>query len=115
MEFAFARLSLLLLLPSSYVHADLTIDVARCRDGECVACVLKPENVALDGLLHGMIPFLVPEVFPPVGFSMQAQMCLRDTQHHPYISACFCGIRSYGDCATKKILTVLIFILAEYL
>ena len=38
MEFAFACLSLSLPL-SLYVHADLTIDVARCRDGESVAKV----------------------------------------------------------------------------
>ena len=33
--------------------------------------VMKPENVALHGLLLGMVPVLVPEVLPPVGFSMQ--------------------------------------------
>ena len=30
--------------------------------------VLKQENVDLHGLLHGMGPLLVPDVFLPVGF-----------------------------------------------
>ena len=38
---------------------------------------------------HGMVPLLVPRVFPPVGFSMQAHMFFRDTWHHPYITSCF--------------------------
>ena len=44
---------------------------------------------------HGMVPLLVPGVFPPVGFSMQAHMFFRDTWHHPYITSCFCGKRFY--------------------
>ena len=40
---------------------------------------------------HGMVPLLVPEVFPPVDFSMQAHVFFGDTWHHPYISICFCG------------------------
>ena len=42
-----------------------------------------------------MVPLLVPEVFPPVDFSMQAQVFFGDTWHHPYISTCFCGKRFY--------------------
>ena len=38
---------------------------------------------------HGMVPLLVPEVFPPVDFSMQAHVFFGDTWHHPYIST-FC-------------------------
>ena len=38
-----------------------------------------------------MVPLLVPEVFPPVDFSMQAHVFFGDTWHHPYISTCFCG------------------------
>ena len=38
---------------------------------------------------HGMVPLLVPEVFPPVDFSMQAHVFFGDTWHHPYISTCF--------------------------
>ena len=34
---------------------------------------------------HGMVPLHVPEVFPPVDFSMQAHVFLGDTWHHPYI------------------------------
>ena len=44
---------------------------------------------------HGMVPLLVPEVFPPVDFSMQAHVFFGDTWHHPYISTCFCGKRFY--------------------
>ena len=52
----------------------LSIDVTRCGDDESIAklYVLKPENVDLHGLLHGMVPLLVPDVFLPVGFSLQA-------------------------------------------
>ena len=39
---------------------------------------------------HGMVSLLVPEVFPPVDFSMQAHVFFGDTWHHPYISTCFC-------------------------
>ena len=51
---------------------------------------------------HGMVPLLVPEVFPPVDFSMQAHVFLGDTWHHPYILTCFCGkrfiiIRQHGS------------------
>ena len=42
-----------------------------------------------------MVPLLVPEVFPPVDFSMQAHVFFGDTGHHPYISTCFCGKRFY--------------------
>ena len=45
---------------------------------------------------HGMVPLLVPGVFPPVGFSMQAHVFFRDTWHHPYISSCFCGKHFYS-------------------
>ena len=31
---------------------------------------------------HGMVPLLVPEVFPPVDFSMQAHVFFGDTWHH---------------------------------
>ena len=44
---------------------------------------------------HGMVPLLVPEVFPPVDFSMEAHVFFGDTWHHPYISTCFCGKRFY--------------------
>ena len=40
---------------------------------------------------HWKVPLLVPGVFPPVVFSMQAHVFFRDTWHHPYISTCFCG------------------------
>ena len=33
-----------------------------------------------------MVPLLVPEVFPPVDFSMQAHVFFGDAWHHPYIS-----------------------------
>ena len=49
-------------------------------------CSWMPQNVHL-----GWWPLLVPGVFPPVGFSMQAHMFFRDTWHHPYISSCFVG------------------------
>ena len=42
-----------------------------------------------------MVPLLVPEVFPPVDFSMQAHMFFGDAWHHPYISTYFCGKRFY--------------------
>ena len=42
---------------------------------------------------HGMVPLLVPEVFPPVDFSMQAHVFFGDTRHHPCISTCFRGKR----------------------
>ena len=45
-----------------------------------------------------MVPLLVPEVFPPVDFSMQGHMFFGDTWHHPYISTCFCGKRFYFPC-----------------
>ena len=32
---------------------------------------------------HGMVPLLVPAVFPPVDFSMQAHVFFGDTWHHP--------------------------------
>ena len=38
---------------------------------------------------HGMVPLLVPEVFPPVDFSMQAHVFFGDTWHYPYIFTCF--------------------------
>ena len=38
---------------------------------------------------HGMVPHLVPEVFPPVDFLMQAHMFFTDTWHHPITSTCF--------------------------
>ena len=38
---------------------------------------------------HGMVPLLVPEVFPPVDFFMQVHVFIGDTWHHPYISTCF--------------------------
>ena len=44
---------------------------------------------------HGMVPLRVPEVFPPVDFSMQAHVFFGDTWHHPYISTCFYGKRFY--------------------
>ena len=47
---------------------------------------------------HGMVPLLVPEVFPPVDFSMQAHVFFGDTWHHPYSSTCFCGKRFYFPC-----------------
>ena len=47
---------------------------------------------------HGMVPLLVPAVFPPVDFSMQAHVFFGDTWHHPYISTCFCGKRFYFPC-----------------
>ena len=47
---------------------------------------------------HGMVPLLVPEVFPPVDFSMQAHVFFGDTWHHPYISTCFCGKSFYFPC-----------------
>ena len=50
-------------LVATFVHADLTIDVARSRDGQSV---LNPD-VDLHGLLHGMVPLLVPDVFSQVG------------------------------------------------
>ena len=54
--------------------SDLTIDVARCRDGESIAKVSWSyiENVDLHELFHGMITLIVPDVFPPVGLSMHA-------------------------------------------
>ena len=45
-----------------------------------------------------MVPLLVPEVFPPVDFSMQAHVFFGDTWHHPYISTCFCGKHFYFPC-----------------
>ena len=47
----------------------------------------------LPGLLecHG-VPFPVPILFPPVGFSMQ----LLDRGHHPYISTGFDGNHFYS-------------------
>ena len=45
-----------------------------------------------------MVPLLDPEVFLPVGFSMRAQICLRDTLHHHYISTCFPGKHLYDPC-----------------
>ena len=42
-----------------------------------------------------MVPLLVPEVFSPVDFSMQAHVFFIDTWYHPYISTCFCGKRFY--------------------
>ena len=88
-------------------------DVARCRDGDVSRVSLKYDAAeCLPGLLsmewypsiivpgcrrmftlvgeHGMVPLLVPGVFPPVGFSMQAHMLFRDTWYHPYITSCFC-------------------------
>ena len=64
------------------MHAVLTIDVARCGDDESIAkvYVLKPENVDLHGLLHGMVPLLVPDVpaswfFPAGTFNCAVCMC----------------------------------------
>ena len=62
---------------------------------ECLC--MMPENVNRV-VEHGMVPLLVPEVFPPVDFSMQAHVFFGDTWHHPYISTCFCGKRFYFPC-----------------
>ena len=43
----------------------------------------------------GMVPLLVPEVFLPVGVSMQAHMFFGGTWHHPYICTCFCEKHFY--------------------
>ena len=42
-----------------------------------------------------MVPLLVPEVFPPVDFSMQAHVFFGNAWRHSYISTCFCGKRFY--------------------
>ena len=47
---------------------------------------------------HGMVPLIVPEVFPPVNFSMQAHVFFGYIWHHPYISTCFCGKLFYFPC-----------------
>ena len=47
---------------------------------------------------HGMVPLLVPGIYPPVGFSMQAHMFFRDTWRHSYITSCFCGKHFYFPC-----------------
>ena len=94
---------------------------ARCRDGDISRVSLKydaaecsPGLVSMEwypSLIvtgrrrmftsvgeHGTVPLLVPGVFLPVVFSMQAHMFFRDTWHHPYISCCFCGKRFYSPC-----------------
>ena len=96
-------------------------NVARCRDGDVSRVSLKYDAAECSpGLLsmewytsiivpgcrrmftlvgeHGMIPLLVPGVFPPVGLSMQARVFFRDTWHHPYIASCFCGKCFYFTC-----------------
>ena len=87
-------------------------DAARCRDGdvsrvslkygaaECSPGLLSMEwypSIIVPGCRrmftlvgeHGMVPLLVPGVFPPVGFSMQVHVFFRDTWRHPYITSCF--------------------------
>ena len=57
---------------------------------------------------HGMVPLLVPGVFPPVGFSMQAHVFFRDTWHHPYISSCFCG-KHFLKAREETVLTTILY------
>ena len=110
---------LMLIITEHPAYPYSATDVARCRNGdvsrvslkynaaECSPGLLSMEwypSLFLHGRCrmftsvgeHGMVPFLVPGGFPPVGLSIQAHVFFRDTWHHPYIPSCFCGKRFYS-------------------
>ena len=68
-----------------------TLDTSRLLSMEWYPSIIVPRCRRMFTSVgdHGMVPLLVPGVFPPVGFSMQARVFFRDTWHHPYITSCF--------------------------
>ena len=85
-------------------RVSLKYDAAECSPGllsmEWYPSLIVPGRRRMFTLVgeHGMVPLLVPGVFLPVVFSMQAHVFFRDTWRHPYISCCFCGKRFYFPC-----------------
>ena len=58
---------------------------------------------------HGMVPLLVPGVFSPAGFSMQAHV-FSETRHH-YFSGVHCGTCSLAlKARAEAVLTTILYI-----
>ena len=91
-------------LSQSIGDVSLKYDVAECSPGllsmEWYPSIIVPgcRRMFTSVGEHGMVPLLVPGVFPPVDFFMQAHVFFRDTWHHPYITSCFCGKHFYFPC-----------------